>query len=69
MSRLIKDGRPHISRWSNQIIEQLENKDEIPQHLCQRFSGLSKKEIIEKLSKYSSHLVVHLGLNYDDGIQ
>lgn len=67
LSQMIKNGRPHITRWADQILDQLKKKEELPKYLNQTFSGLSKQEIIEKLSKYSPHLVVHLGLNYDDG--
>jgi acyl-CoA reductase-like NAD-dependent aldehyde dehydrogenase len=66
MSSLIKQAMPHIYRWKNQIMEQLENIDELPQYLNEKFLGLSKVEVCEKLSKYNPHLIVHLGLNYDD---
>lgn len=67
MARLIKVGTPYIYTWKNQIIEQLEKKDTLPLYLCEKFSGLNKTEVIEKLSKYPAHLVVHLGLQYDEG--
>jgi hypothetical protein len=67
MSSLIKDGQPHIYRWRDQIIEQLEARETLPEHICKTFSGLGKEDAIAKLSKHSPHLVVHLGLNYDDG--
>lgn len=66
MSSLIKQAMPHIYRWKNQIMTQLEDRDELPQYLNEKFLGLSKLEICEKLSKYNPHLIVHLGLNYDD---
>jgi acyl-CoA reductase-like NAD-dependent aldehyde dehydrogenase len=66
MSALIKQTLPHLLRWRNQILQQLEGKEEIPDHVVQRFVGLNKKEIIEKLTKFSPHLIVHLGLNYDE---
>jgi len=65
MHGLIKEGLPHIKRWSLQIIKQLKEKDRLPENLCMTFSGLGKDETIEKLSRYSPHLIVHLGLNYD----
>ena len=67
VSQMIKKGRPYIARWSAEILDQLRRKEDLPKYLYQRFSGLSKQEILEKLSNYSPHLVVHLGLNYDDG--
>jgi hypothetical protein len=67
MSRLIKDGTPHIHSWRNQILKQLQEKDTLPVHIYEKFSGLTKTEVIEKLSKYAAHLVVHLGLQYDEG--
>lgn len=66
MSRLITNGSPYIYKWSGQIIEQLKKKDALPKYLCQTFSGLNKNEIIEKLSSYNPHLIVHLGLSYDE---
>lgn len=66
MSSFIKDGSPYIVKWRNQIISQLENRDSLPKNLCKTFSGLTKKEAVAKLSSYDPHLVVHLGLSYDD---
>jgi len=65
MSQLIKKSWPYILGWRNQIIDQLKEKESLPTHLCKTFSGLPKKELIEKLSKHSPHLVIHLGLHYD----
>ena len=66
MSDLIKKTMPHIYRWRNQVIEQLEKAEYIPLHVEQRFVGLNKQEILQKLVKFSPHLIIHLGLNYDD---
>jgi len=66
MSSLIKQATPHIYRWRNKIMEQLDDMDELPQYLSDKFLGLSKVEVYEKLSRYNPHLVVHLGLNYDE---
>lgn len=65
MFSLIKSSAGYIPKWRDQIIEQLNNKETLPEHVRSRFIGLNKQEIIEKLSKQSAHLVVHLGLNYD----
>ena len=66
MSSLIKKGTPYIHTWRNQIIEQLEKKNSLPSHIQQKFSGLSKNDAIKKLQSHNPHLVVHLGLHYDD---
>lgn len=67
MMRLITASEPLILKWKNQILEQLEKKDHLPEHILQTFEGLSKNEIIAKLSNYSPHEVVYLALIYDDG--
>jgi predicted nucleotidyltransferase len=66
MSSLIKQALPHLLRWRNQIIKQLEEKEVLPDHIAHRFIGLNKKEVLEKMMKFSHHLIVHLGLNYDE---
>lgn len=69
MSQLIKKGIPALNVLRSRIIEQLANKDILPEHLYKKFVGLSKNAIIEKLSQENSHLVVHVGLQYDDGFE
>lgn len=64
MSSLIKIAMPNIQRWRKQIMEQIEQSDVLPEYFSQRFAGLGKGEILDKLSQYSDHLVVHLGLDY-----
>lgn len=66
MSGLIKISTPYINKWASQIIEQLKKRDTLPENIARTFSGLNKQEAIDKLSRYSPHLIVHLGLNYDD---
>jgi aldehyde dehydrogenase (NAD+) len=64
MSSLIKQSQHNIFKWRNQIIEQIKTAETLPEHFVQTFSGLNKAQIVDKLEKLSSHLVVHLGLNY-----
>jgi aldehyde dehydrogenase (NAD+) len=66
MSSLIKKTIPYIYEWSSQIIEQLKFQNTLPKHLSKKFLGLTKDEAIAKLSGYNAHMIVHLGLNYDD---
>lgn len=64
MSSLIKLSQANILRWRNQIIEQIQQVDNLPEHLKQNFSGLNKQQILDKLKSFSPHLIVHLGLSY-----
>jgi lysyl-tRNA synthetase class 1 len=67
MSEIIYKAQPHIYRWRDQILAQLAIETILPSNLASTFSGLSKEEVIAKLSKYNAHLIVHLALNWDDG--
>jgi acyl-CoA reductase-like NAD-dependent aldehyde dehydrogenase/predicted nucleotidyltransferase len=66
LSSLAKKAIPHISRWRNDIMAQIESEKFVPNHICQRFTGLRKHEILDKMDKLSPHLIIHLGLNYAD---
>ena len=66
LSGVAKQVMPHVLRWRNQIMEQLEHAEVVPEHISQHFLGLGKSEIIGKMDKLSHHLIVHLGLNYAD---
>lgn len=66
MSSLIKKSYPHIYNWKNLILEELKIMEVIPKYLQEKFIGLSKEKILKKFLKYSPHLVIHLGLNYDE---
>lgn len=64
MFGFIKRCEPYIKCWSESILEELEAMELLPKHLQDRFPGLEKDKILEKLSQYSSHLIIHLGLEY-----
>lgn len=64
LSLMTKQVMPHISRWRNNIMEQIRSVDVVPEHICERFPGLRKEEILERMDKLTSHLIIHLGLNY-----
>lgn len=68
MLGLICQARPHLNRWSRHIIEQLLAKEDLPAYLKEKFSGLTKQQVIEKLKNANPHFVVHLGLQYDTGV-
>ena len=65
MLELINIAKPHIMRWSKQIIQQLLEKQTLPTHLLETFPGLNKEQVITKLQRYTPHLIVHLGLQYE----
>lgn len=66
MSSLIKATQPHILRWRNQIVDQIEKTDNLPLHIKTNFPGLNKAKILEKINTLTPHLVIHLCLNYTD---
>ncbi|CAO5682407.1 MAG: NAD/NADP-dependent betaine aldehyde dehydrogenase [Holosporales bacterium] len=66
MVNYIRQIRSYVKKWSVKILEELGSCTEVPLHIKKKFTGLSKEEILQKLRSYSPHLIIHLGLNYED---
>jgi hypothetical protein len=62
----IRKAEPHVERWKQQIIAELQSKETFSKQVHAAFPKLTRTEILAALEKLEAHQIIQLCLNVDN---